>query len=70
MIFALKIFLVFIILVAMTIILLGINHLFAGNFNTNSEEADELRNDVSHGDEVMTRFNSFRQFFGSTTKRR
>lgn len=70
MVFALKIFLVFIILVAMAVILLGINQLFAGNFTTHSEEAEELRKDVKTGDEIMTRYNAFRQFLGNVSKRR
>lgn len=56
--------LVLIILVAMVMILLGINQLFTGNLQVEEEETNQLRNDVNEKDEVLTSQNVFRKFLG------
>lgn len=64
MILILKGMLVLIILVAMVMILLGINQLFSGNFQNEEEETKVLRNEVEERDEVITSQNLFRKFLG------
>lgn len=64
MIVILKVMLVLIILVAMVMILLGINQLFSGNLQAEEEEINRLRNDVNDKDEVITPQNIFRKFLG------
>ncbi|MDE6409376.1 MAG: hypothetical protein K2K81_03910 [Muribaculaceae bacterium] len=56
--------LVLIILVAMVMILLGINRLFTGSLQTEEEETNQLRNDVNDKDDVLTSQNVFRKFLG------
>lgn len=56
--------LVLIILVAMVMILLGINQLFTGNLRTEEDDTNRLRNDVNDKDEVLTSQNVFRRFLG------
>lgn len=62
MIAILKFILVLIILVAMIIILLGINHLFSGNFSSSEKETSDFRREVREGDDVMSSHNLFHQF--------
>ncbi|MBD5184880.1 MAG: hypothetical protein HDS97_08345 [Bacteroidales bacterium] len=64
MILILKGMLVLIILVAMVMILLGINQLFSGNFQNEEEETKVLRKEVEERDEVITSQNLFRKFLG------
>ncbi|MDE5790093.1 MAG: hypothetical protein K2H96_02540 [Muribaculaceae bacterium] len=64
MILIIKGMLVLIILVAMVMILLGINQLFTGNLQAEEEETNQLRNDVNDKDEVLTSQNLFRKFLG------
>ena len=64
MILLLKGMLVLIILVAMVMILLGINQLFSGNFQNEEEETKVLRKEVEERDEVITSQNLFRKFLG------
>ncbi|MDE6259090.1 MAG: hypothetical protein K2M53_12010 [Muribaculaceae bacterium] len=64
MILILKGMLVLIILVAMVMILLGINQLFSGNFQNEEEETNVLRKEVEERDEVITSQNLFRKFLG------
>lgn len=64
MIVIVKAMLVLIILVAMVMILLGINQLFSGNLQTEEEEIKQLRDDVNDNDEVITPQNVFRKFLG------
>ncbi len=59
-----KFMLVLIILVAMVMILLGINRLFTGSLQTEEEETNQLRNDVNDKDDVLTSQNVFRKFLG------
>lgn len=56
--------LVLIILVAMVMILLGINQLFSGNLQTEEEDINRFRNEVNDNDDVMTSQNLFRKFLG------
>ena len=56
--------LVLIILVAMVMILLGINQLFTGNLHTEEEEINQLRNDIDEKDDVITSQSLFRKFLG------
>lgn len=60
-----KIILVVVLLVAMVMVLLGIGHLFSGNFNTVQNDIDELRREVRERDEVISAKNSFHAFLGS-----
>lgn len=62
----LKIILVVVVLLAMVLLLLGIGHLFSGNFNTNHQEIEGLRRDIKDRDEVITRNNSFHDFLNPT----
>ncbi|MBD5288455.1 MAG: hypothetical protein HDS28_05200 [Bacteroides sp.] len=64
MILILKGMLVLIILVAMVMILLGINQLFTGNFHTEEEEINQLRKDIDEKDDVITSQSLFRKFLG------
>ncbi|MDE7413715.1 MAG: hypothetical protein K2N05_08025 [Muribaculaceae bacterium] len=64
MIAILKAMLVLIILVAMVMILIGINKLFTGEILMEEEATDCLRNDVKEKAEVMTSQNIFRRFLG------
>lgn len=64
MILILKGMLVLIILVAMVMILLGINQLFTGNLHTEEEEINQLRNDIDEKDDVITSQSLFRKFLG------
>ncbi|MBD5328676.1 MAG: hypothetical protein HDS03_02100 [Bacteroides sp.] len=56
--------LVLIILVAMVMILLGINQLFSGNLQTEEEDINRFRNEINDKDDVMTSQNLFRKFLG------
>lgn len=49
-----KAVLVIVIMVAMVLILLGINHLFSGNFATREQDAERMRHDVDHKEDVIT----------------
>lgn len=55
----LKFILVVVILAMMVLILLGINHLFAGNFTANRKDAEQLRREVENSEKVITRNNIF-----------
>lgn len=55
----LKFILVVVILAMMVLILLGINHLFAGNFTANRKDTEQLRRDVENSENVITRNNIF-----------
>ena len=63
MILILKGMFVLIILVAMAMILLGINRLFTNDF-AEEEELNILREEVKATEQVMTRQNIFRKFLG------
>lgn len=63
-----KIILVVVLLVAMVMVLLGIGHLFSGNFNTGQNEIDELRREVLERDEVISPKNSFHDFVGTRAR--
>lgn len=45
---------VIVILAVMVVLLLGINHLFSGTFNSDTDDADQLRKDVDDSPEVIT----------------
>lgn len=60
----LKFILVLVILVAMIVILLGINQLFSGNFSSSEKETSDFRREVREKDEVMSSQNLFRRFLG------
>lgn len=55
----LKALLVIVILALMILVLLGINHIFSGNFTTDDSEVDDLRIDVMESDDVITDHNVF-----------
>lgn len=55
----LKALLVIVILGVMILVLLGINHLFSGNFTVDEADVDDLRNDVMESDNVITDHNVF-----------
>lgn len=55
----LKALLVVVILGVMILVLLGINHLFSGNFTVDEADVDNLRNDVMESDDVITDHNVF-----------
>lgn len=57
-----KFLLVMIILVAMVLILLGINYLFSGNLHSDEKETDKFRKEVEHDEDVMSTKNVFHQF--------
>ena len=58
----LKAVLIIVILGVMVLILLGINHLFSGSFDTREQDAEELRNDVRESPEVISRQSVFHGF--------
>ena len=64
MIAIIKAMLVLVILVAMVMILLGINQLFTGNLQTEEEDTNSFRNDVNDKEDVLTSQNLFRKFLG------
>lgn len=64
MIVIIKAMLVLIILVAMVMILMGINHLFADNTMAEEEEVAKLRTAVEEKEDVITPQNIFRRFLG------
>lgn len=51
-----------VILVAMVLILLGINYLFSGNLHSDEKETDTFRKEVEHDENVMSKKNVFHQF--------
>lgn len=55
----LKAVFIIVILAAMVILLLGINHIFSGNFNARTEDADRLRRDLEEKEDVITEDNVF-----------
>lgn len=50
----LKALLVVVILAVMILVLLGINHLFSGNFSVDEAEVDDLRNDIRESKDVIS----------------
>lgn len=56
----LKVIAVVVILLCMIILLLGIGHLFTGNFHTDDEEVRDLRHDIRHKENVIGDGNAFR----------
>ncbi len=56
-------------LVAMVALLLGISHLFSGEFQTSERDNARLRRDVRDRDEVITRENVFHRFLSSEYER-
>lgn len=56
-------------LVAMVVLLLGISHLFSGEFQTNEKDNARLRHDVRDRDEVITRENVFHTFLSPEYER-
>lgn len=57
-----KIIAVVVILAAMLVILMGIGHLYSGNFNTDMGEMDQFRKDVENKEDVVSRASAFHQF--------
>ncbi|MBD5195004.1 MAG: hypothetical protein HDS12_04800 [Bacteroides sp.] len=55
----LKALLVIVILALMILVLLGINHIFSGNFTTDDSDIDDLRNDIIESDDVISEQNAF-----------
>ena len=60
----LKFIAVVVILAAMLMILLGIGHLFSGNFHSDSEETEKLRQDVENNEDVVSPRSLFYEFLG------
>lgn len=58
----LKFIAVVVILAAMLMILLGIGHLFSGNFHSDSEDAEKLRQDVENNTDVVSPRSLFYEF--------
>lgn len=50
----LKALLVIVILAVMVLILLGINHIFSGNFDVAREDEESLRRDLEEKEDVIT----------------
>lgn len=50
----LKALLVVVIMGVMILVLLGINHIFSGNFNVNEAEVDNLREDLKKSEDVIS----------------
>ncbi len=61
----LKILAVILILAAMIVILLGINHLFSGNFNSTPEDSKKLKEEIRHEDTVISDRNVFHNFIAA-----
>ena len=61
-----KAILIIFILAVMVVLLLGINHLFAGNFRADRDDADKLREDVETKDDVITDNNVFHELVERT----
>lgn len=57
-----KIIAVVVILAAMLVILMGIGHLYSGNFNTDMGEMDQFRKDVENKEDVVSSSSAFHQF--------
>ncbi|MDE6006419.1 MAG: hypothetical protein K2G67_02565 [Muribaculaceae bacterium] len=55
----LKALLVVVILGVMILVLLGINHIFSGNFSVDSSDMDDLRQEVNESDEVISNNGAF-----------
>ncbi len=66
----LKIILVVVIIGAMTLILLGISHLFSGSFNSDEYEAAKMRKDLLDKEDVVTRRGIFGQLLFPDNKHR
>ncbi len=58
----LKIIAVVMILAAMIVILLGISHLFSGNFTSDSEDSVKLKEEIKNEDTVISERNIFHEF--------
>ena len=58
----LKALLVTVILAVMIIVLITINHFFAGGFNSDTNGIDELCQDVLENEDVITDNSAFREF--------
>lgn len=54
-----KIIAVVVILAAMLVILMGIGHLYSGNFDTDKKEVDQLREDVKNKEDVVSKESAF-----------
>lgn len=61
---------VIMILGAVVILLLGINHLFSGNFDVRKDDVEELRRDVKDSDHVISKKSSFHILVASTSSGR
>lgn len=57
-------------LVAMVALLLGISHLFSGEFQTDEKDNARLRRDVRDRDDVITRENVFHTFLNPEYERK
>lgn len=55
----LKAVLVLVILAVMIILLIAINHFFAGGFDCGGDEIDDFRKEIENGDEVISDKNVF-----------
>lgn len=56
----LKIVLVLVLLAGMIILLVTVNHFFAGGFDSDNNDIDELRRNIKDKDEVISDQNVFR----------
>lgn len=63
-----KAILVIVIMIAMVLILLGINHFLHGNNSHLDEEVERMRRDVATRGDVMTEGNVFQEFIPGTER--
>lgn len=65
-----KAILIIVILAVMVMVLLGINHLFAGNFRADRDDAEQLREDVETKNDVITDNNVFHELVNASEDKR
>lgn len=65
----LKVIAVVVILLAMIILLLGIGHLFSGNFHTDVEDVKDLRAEISRKEDVIGEGSVFRNLVDGSRPR-
>lgn len=61
---------VIMILGAIVMLLLGINHLLSGNFDVRKDDVEELRKDIENSDHVISQKSSFHILVASNSPKR
>lgn len=66
----LKAVLVLVTLAVMILVLIGINHLFSGNFDLSQSDIDDMRHDLNDKEDVITENSVFNELVKVTVKDR